>query len=94
MACCSSNNGLIPENEGLRGILRRKKVNLSNNNSNIGSTVAVSTVKIGSVGTLTNSTDSSFFLSQINRYVTDEMDLEILVLRLEISFFICSKENL
>ena len=94
MACCSSNNGLIPENEGLRGILRRKKVNLSNNNSNIGSTVAVSNVKIGSVGTLTNSTDSSFFLSQINRYVTDEMDLEILVLRLEISFFICSKENL
>lgn len=69
-------------------------MNLSNNNSNIGSTVAVSTVKIGSVGTLTNSTDSSFFLSQINRYVTDEMDLEILVLRLEISFFICSKENL
>lgn len=74
-------------------------MNLSNNNSNIGSTVAVSTVKIGSVGTLTNSTDSNytevvFFLSQINRYVTDEMDLEILVLRLEISFFICSKENL
>ena len=50
MACCSSNDGLIPENEGLRGILRRKKVNLSNNNSNIGRTVAVSTVKIGSVG--------------------------------------------
>lgn len=98
MACCSSNDGLIPENEGLRGILRRKRVNLSNNNSNIESTVKVSTVKIGSAGTLTNSTDSDYtevvFLSQINRYVTDEMDLEILVLRLEISFFICSKENL
>lgn len=98
MACCSSNDGLIPENEGLRGILRRKRVNLSNNNSNIESTVKVSTVKICSAGTLTNSTDSDYtevvFLSQINRYVTDEMDLEILVLRLEISFFICSKENL
>lgn len=73
-------------------------MNLSNNNSNIESTVKVSTVKIGSAGTLTNSTDSDYtevvFLSQINRYVTDEMDLEILVLRLEISFFICSKENL
>ena len=35
-------------------------MNLSNNNSNIGSTVAVSTVKIGSAGTLTNSTDSNY----------------------------------
>ena len=60
MACCSSNGGLIPENEGLRGILRRKRVNLSNNNSNIESTVKVSTVKIGSTGTLTNSTDSDY----------------------------------
>lgn len=60
MACCSSNNGLIPENEGLRGILRRKRVNLSNNNSNMESTVKVSTVKIGSAGTLTNSTDSDY----------------------------------
>lgn len=62
MACCSSNDGLIPENEGLRGILRRKRVNLiiSNNNSNIESTVKVSTVEIGSAGTLTNSTDSDY----------------------------------
>ena len=62
MACCSSKGGLIPENEGLRGILRRKRVNLiiSNNNSNIESTVKVSTVEIGSAGTLTNSTDSDY----------------------------------
>lgn len=60
MACCSSKGGLIPENEGLRGILRRKRVNLSNNNSNIESTVKVSTVKISSAGTLTNSTDSNY----------------------------------
>lgn len=35
-------------------------MNLSNNNSNIESTVKVSTVKIGSAGTLTNSTDSDY----------------------------------
>lgn len=60
MVCCLSNDGLILENEGLRGILWRKRVNLSNNNSNIESIVKVLIVKIGSVGILINSIDSDY----------------------------------